>query len=37
MLYQLAFDVLSVAVTPIDADEAVRRGLSMAAAAIWAK
>ena len=37
MLYQLAFDVLSVAVTPIDADEAVRRGLSMAAAAIWSK
>jgi 2-dehydro-3-deoxygalactonokinase len=37
MLYQLAFDVLSVAVTPIDADDAVRRGLSMAAAAIWTK
>ncbi|MET4391727.1 2-dehydro-3-deoxygalactonokinase [Bradyrhizobium sp. F1.4.3] len=37
MLYQLAFDALSVAVKPIDADEAVRRGLSMAAAAIWAK
>ena len=35
MLYQLAFDALSVTVTPIDADEAVRRGLSMAAAAIW--
>lgn len=35
MLYRLAFDALSVTVTPIDADEAVRRGLSMAAAAIW--
>jgi len=37
MLYRMAFEVLSVAVTPIDADEAVRRGLSMAAAAIWSK
>lgn len=37
MLYRLAFDALSVTVTPIDADEAVRRGLSMAAAAIWTK
>ncbi|SFJ63403.1 2-dehydro-3-deoxygalactonokinase [Bradyrhizobium sp. cf659] len=37
MLYRLAFDALSVIVTPIDADEAVRRGLSMAAAAIWTK
>ncbi|MBK3660468.1 2-dehydro-3-deoxygalactonokinase [Bradyrhizobium diazoefficiens] len=37
MLYRLAFDALSVAVNPIDADEAVRRGLSMAAAAIWTK
>lgn len=36
-LYRLAFDALSVGVIPIDADEAVRRGLSMAAAAIWAK
>lgn len=36
-LYRLAFDALSVAVRPIDADEAVRRGLSMAAAAIWTK
>ncbi|MBR0905612.1 2-dehydro-3-deoxygalactonokinase [Bradyrhizobium liaoningense] len=36
-LYRMAFEVLSVAVTPIDADEAVRRGLSMAAAAIWSK
>ncbi|WP_375310892.1 2-dehydro-3-deoxygalactonokinase [Bradyrhizobium sp. A5] len=34
-LYRLAFDAVSVAVNPIDADEAVRRGLSMAAAAIW--
>jgi 2-dehydro-3-deoxygalactonokinase len=34
-LYRLAFDALSVTVRPIDADEAVRRGLSMAAAAIW--
>ena len=37
MLYRLAFDALSVTVQPIDADEAVRRGLSMAAAAIWTK
>jgi len=37
MLYRLAFDALSVTVAPIDADEAVRRGLSMAAAAIWMK
>jgi len=36
-LYRQAFDALSVNVIPIDADEAVRRGLSMAAAAIWAK
>ena len=36
-LYRLAFDALSVTVQPIDADEAVRRGLSMAAASIWAK
>ncbi|MBR0965845.1 2-dehydro-3-deoxygalactonokinase [Bradyrhizobium diazoefficiens] len=36
-LYRQAFDALSVAVTPIDADEAVRRGLSMAAAAIWTR
>ncbi|RXT53668.1 2-dehydro-3-deoxygalactonokinase [Bradyrhizobium betae] len=35
MLYRHAFDALSVTVQPIDADEAVRRGLSMAAAAIW--
>lgn len=36
-LYRLAFDALKVNVNPIDADEAVRRGLSMAAAAIWTK
>ncbi|MGX4773818.1 2-dehydro-3-deoxygalactonokinase [Bradyrhizobium guangdongense] len=36
-LYRQAFDALSVNVNPIDADEAVRRGLSMAAAAIWTK
>lgn len=35
MLYRLAFEALSVTVRPVDADEAVRRGLSMAAAAIW--
>jgi 2-dehydro-3-deoxygalactonokinase len=34
-LYRLAFDTLSVAVQSIDAEEAVRRGLSMAAEAIW--
>ena len=34
-LYRLAFDTLSVPVRAIDAEEAVRRGLSMAAAAIW--
>jgi 2-dehydro-3-deoxygalactonokinase len=37
ILYQHAFDTLSVTVQRIDADEAVRRGLSMAAAAIWTK
>ena len=36
-LYRQAFDALSVNANPIDADEAVRRGLSMAAAAIWTK
>jgi len=36
-LYRLAFETLSVAVRSIDADEAVRRGLSRAAQAIWAK
>ncbi|MET3906171.1 2-dehydro-3-deoxygalactonokinase [Bradyrhizobium sp. S3.3.6] len=34
-LYRQAFDALKVDVNPIDADDAVRRGLSMAAAAIW--
>lgn len=34
-LYQSAFETLSVAVRSIDAEEAVRRGLSMAAQAIW--
>ncbi|MCK1712298.1 MULTISPECIES: 2-dehydro-3-deoxygalactonokinase [unclassified Bradyrhizobium] len=37
MLYRLAFDALSVPVAPLEADEAVRRGLSMAAAAIWTR
>ncbi|MFB6415154.1 MULTISPECIES: 2-dehydro-3-deoxygalactonokinase [Bradyrhizobium] len=37
MLYRHAFDALSVTAHPVDADEAVRRGLSMAAAAIWMK
>jgi 2-dehydro-3-deoxygalactonokinase len=37
MLYELAFDALSVTVAPLEADEAVRRGLSMAAAAIWTR
>jgi 2-dehydro-3-deoxygalactonokinase len=36
-LYRQAFEALSVTVKPIDADEAVRRGLSMAAAAIWTR
>jgi 2-dehydro-3-deoxygalactonokinase len=34
-LYQLAFETLSVQVRSIDAEVAVRRGLSMAAKAIW--
>jgi 2-dehydro-3-deoxygalactonokinase len=34
-LYRLAFDTLSVPVRSIDAEEAVRRGLSMAAGTIW--
>src|SRR4051812_832392 len=34
-LYQLAFETLAVAVRSIDAEEAVRRGLSMAAQAMW--
>ncbi|TYO63979.1 2-dehydro-3-deoxygalactonokinase [Bradyrhizobium hipponense] len=37
MLYRLAFDALSVSAAPLEADEAVRRGLSMAAAAIWTR
>ncbi|MVT52728.1 2-dehydro-3-deoxygalactonokinase [Bradyrhizobium yuanmingense] len=37
VLYRLAFEALSVTAEPVDADEAVRRGLSMAAAAIWTK
>jgi 2-dehydro-3-deoxygalactonokinase len=35
MLYQLAFDTVAVSVRSIGAEEAVRRGLSMAAAAMW--
>jgi 2-dehydro-3-deoxygalactonokinase len=35
VLYRLAFETFSVAVQSIDAEEAVRRGLSMAAEAIW--
>jgi 2-dehydro-3-deoxygalactonokinase len=35
LLYQLAFEALAVPVRSIDAEEAVRRGLSMAARAIW--
>ncbi|MBR1268628.1 2-dehydro-3-deoxygalactonokinase [Bradyrhizobium sp. AUGA SZCCT0222] len=34
-LYRLAFDSLSVAVQSIDSDDAVRRGLALAAKAIW--
>jgi 2-dehydro-3-deoxygalactonokinase len=34
-LYRLAFDTLSVAVQSIDSDDAVRRGLSIAAKTIW--
>jgi 2-dehydro-3-deoxygalactonokinase len=37
MLYRLALEALSVAVEPIDADDAVRRGLSMSASAIWTR
>ncbi|WIW47580.1 2-dehydro-3-deoxygalactonokinase [Bradyrhizobium sp. 62B] len=36
-LYRHAFDALSVTVQPVDADEAVRRGLSMAADTIWTR
>jgi 2-dehydro-3-deoxygalactonokinase len=35
VLYRLAFDTLAVAVQSIDAEAAVRRGLSMAAETIW--
>jgi 2-dehydro-3-deoxygalactonokinase len=35
MLYQLAFDTVAVAVRSIEAEDAARRGLSMAAEAIW--
>jgi 2-dehydro-3-deoxygalactonokinase len=35
VLYRLAFDTLSVSVTSIDAEEAVRHGLAMAAESIW--
>jgi 2-dehydro-3-deoxygalactonokinase len=37
MLYRLAFETTSVAVKQVDADDAVRRGLSMAARAIWTR
>ncbi len=36
-LYKLALESLSVPVRPLDADDAVRRGLAIAAAAIWAR
>jgi 2-dehydro-3-deoxygalactonokinase len=35
MLYQLAFDTVSVPVRSIGAEDAVRRGLAMAAKSIW--
>jgi len=35
MLYQLAFDTISVPVRSIGAEDAVRRGLAMAAKSIW--
>ena len=35
MLYQLAFDTVSVPVRSIGAEDAVRRGLAMAAESIW--
>jgi 2-dehydro-3-deoxygalactonokinase len=34
-LYRAALETLSVAVRPVDADDAVRHGLSIAAHAIW--
>jgi 2-dehydro-3-deoxygalactonokinase len=36
-LYRLAFETLAVSVRQVDADDAVRRGLSMAAHAIWTR
>jgi 2-dehydro-3-deoxygalactonokinase len=36
-LYRLALESVSVGVRPVDADDAVRRGLAMAAAAIWTR
>ncbi|MCA6115662.1 2-dehydro-3-deoxygalactonokinase [Bradyrhizobium sp. WSM 1738] len=35
MLYQLAFDTVAVPIRSIEAEDAARRGLLMAAAAIW--
>jgi 2-dehydro-3-deoxygalactonokinase len=35
MLYQLAFETVSVPVRSVGAEDAVRRGLSMAAESIW--
>ncbi|XIA65448.1 2-dehydro-3-deoxygalactonokinase [Bradyrhizobium sp. TZ2] len=35
MLYQLAFDTVSIPIRSIGAEDAVRRGLSMAAESIW--
>jgi 2-dehydro-3-deoxygalactonokinase len=35
MLYQMAFETVSVPVRSIGAEDAVRRGLSMAAESIW--
>ena len=35
MLYRLAFETVSVSVRSIGAEDAVRRGLSMAAESIW--
>jgi 2-dehydro-3-deoxygalactonokinase len=35
MLYQSAFETVSVPVRAIEAEDAVRRGLAMAAQSIW--
>ena len=35
MLYQLAFETVSVSVRSVEAEDAVRRGLSMAAESFW--